>query len=84
MTKWDLLEVLFDVAYQHENAGSEIKKILRENFPMVESEHTDALFHFCNTLNDNSHPMLWGMVRNAWKEFILEQMENNNEIHIPE
>jgi hypothetical protein len=73
MSKWQLLQALFEAAYQSENPAHEIRNLLRENFPMTESRHLDALKHFCEPREGELPGMVYGMIWEAWNQFRAEQ-----------
>lgn len=77
MSKRELVNTLFYIAYHSDNMRLEVRKFLFETFPLVESKHLSALYHFLDVLRDsedNNNPMIYGMINEAWKQLLDEQM----------
>lgn len=78
MKKRELVNVLFQNAYHSADMTIETRKFLKETFPLTESKHLDAMYHFLNVLStcesDNENPFVLGMLYDAWNQFLNEQM----------
>lgn len=79
MTKRELLQNLFEIAYHSDEPAHNIRTFLRANFPVTQSKHLDALHHFCRS--DQNGPelpgMVYGMIWEAWKRLLDEQLKED-------
>lgn len=80
MTKQEACEFLFNEAYQSSGyPGNAIATFLNKywDWREVKSEHLNALLNQCRAIagkhESQIHPMMFGMLQGAWKEFMLEQ-----------
>lgn len=86
MTKREAADFLFQEAYHSDKPGTKIIKFLHTywDWEKVKSQHLYALLNQCRAVagknGDNIHPMIYGMMQEAWKCFLHEQYPIKTEV----